>query len=171
MLTMNRIIVAATTAALAATLAGCSTTSGTASTPTPRTTVAVGMSAASIAKLITGCDDVHAVSVSGPMLSSATCTLDGHSVAINSWSSQADVDSVQALVKASSEEMYWAAGKTWTVTPNDDPTLQRQLTNDAGALMSNANQVPAQPDLDGQRTTANDVVKALGGDVVHVKAS
>jgi hypothetical protein len=99
--------------------------------------IPVGQDAAMIAKRIRGCADVKAgdVGQGAPALAStATCTIDGHTVNVNFWSSleQASLD---AVFQQAHRGAYYAQGEAWTVTLGDDPILQYQLTNQADKLL------------------------------------
>lgn len=163
----------ATVAVLA--LAGCGSggVAKTASTPKPKPSTYYGETATAIASQIKGCTDVAAgdVGKGGPgMASTATCMLNGRTVTINSWSTAEARDGVNAVLQANKTEAYFAKGEGWTVTATDDPNLQLQMTNDAGALMANAfaGQATASSDLPGEKSSAAAVVASLGGSVVQI---
>jgi hypothetical protein len=163
-----RKLVALPVVAIALVLTGCSA-SHPASSPKP--TTYFGEDAAAIAGHITGCDGVKAgdVGAGAPALvSTATCTLFGHVVNVNSWADATSGD-LGPLMKADAKEAFYASGTGWTVTLGDDPTLQMQFENDASGLLANAmnNSKPASANLDAQKTMANAVAKSLDGDVKH----
>ncbi|MEY9950570.1 hypothetical protein [Leifsonia sp. EB34] len=152
-------------------LAGCSATAA----PTPHTTaaqVSVGEDAAAIGRLIPGCSNVMAgdVAAGGPNLTStATCTLDGHTVNINSWSDSSDAN-LDEVFQSDHVEGYYAAGAAWTVTLGDDPTIQYQLTNQADKLLQSSfsGSTPAPVNVSAEKQVASDAAKALGGQLRHV---
>lgn len=146
----------------------------TTSTPTPRPTTYYGETATAIASQVKGCSDIKAgdVGKGGPdMASTATCMLNGRTVTINSWTTADARDSVGRVLQASKVEAYFAQGEGWTVTATDDPDLQLQMTNDAAALLANgfAGKTAPPPDLPGQKASAEAVVAALDGTVVHIQ--
>jgi len=97
--------------------------------------------------------------------------LNGRTVTFNSWSTADARDGVKAVFQAKQAEAYYAQGEGWSVTATDDPTLQLQLTNDAAALIADslAEKTPPPPDLPGQKASAEAVVAALDGSVVHIQ--
>jgi len=151
-------------------LAGCASHPATpVATPTP--TTYYGESASAIAALIKGCSDVHANDPGGGsasgLASTASCTLGGRVVDVNSWNDDASAD-LGPTIRADKVEAYYARGNGWTVTTRDNPLLQLQILNDAGRLMELAGtQMPTQ-DVRGEKATAKAVVASLGGRVVHV---
>jgi len=145
----------------------------TASPPKPKPSTYYAETATAIASQIKGCTDVAAgdIGQGGPgMASTATCILNGRTITINSWSTAEARDGVDAVLQANKTEAYFAKGQGWTVTATDDPTLQHQMTNDAGALMANASegQTTASSDLPGEKSSAEAVVASLGGAVVQI---
>jgi hypothetical protein len=124
--------------------------------------------------MIPGCGDVQAgdVGKGGPdLVSTASCVLNGRTLDVNSWSGSAAVASFENVATTNAETMTYAAGDSWTVNVRRDPTLQWQVTNDAGALTKYAMEEHPTPsaDLPGEQEAAQAVVKALGGSVVQVK--
>ena len=143
------------------------------STPLPKPTTYYGETATAIASQVKGCADVKAgeVGKGGPdMGSTATCTLNGRTVTVNSWVTAEARDGVNGVVQSSKREAYYAQGEGWTVTATDDPGLQLQLTNDAAALLANslAEKTVPPSDVPGQKSSAEAVVASLDGEVVHV---
>lgn len=135
-----------------------------------------GQTASVIAAMIPGCTGVQVGDTGGGsasgLSSTATCSLNGRLVDVNSWASQSDRDGVRALITADKVESYYAQGTGWTVTTHDTGTLQMQVTNDAAGLISQSTEQTSSPttppDLQGQRVAAEAVAAALDGDVVHV---
>ena len=174
---MGKLTALAVVAVLA--LAGCgqskpAVVTVTTSTPTPKPSTYYGETATAIASQVTGCADIKAgdIGKGGPaMASTATCMLSGRTVTINSWITADARDGVNGVLQANKAEAYFAQGEGWTVTATDDPALQLQLTNDAAALLANAfaEKTPPPPDLPGQKSSAEAVVAALNGTVVHVQ--
>lgn len=129
-----------------------------------------------IATLIDGCTDVEVGDLNdGPksgLASTATCTLAGRQVDVNSWVSPSDASGVEPVLAANKVEAYFAKGQGWTVTTHDDGTLQMQLTNDAAGLLQQAMDGTAPPstgsDVLGQKEMAKAVVASLGGQIIHV---
>lgn len=146
--------------------------SGCSAAPAPLPTTYYGQDAAAIAAMIDGCTEITAGDIGAGdgtgLKSTATCHLDGHLVNVNSWDGSASND-LRPLLKATGNEIYYAAGTGWTVTLGDDPTLQMQLENDAAGLVAQAGNATTAPNLDAQKTMAEAVAASLGGDVVHVK--
>jgi len=151
-------------------LVGCSASSS------PRavvmhTPIPVGEDAALIAKRIKGCEDVAAGDVArgGPlMVSTATCTIDGHNVNINSWENK-DATNLDEVLANDAHETFYARGDGWTVTLGDDPMLQYQLTNQADKLFQGAlNGHTSWPtDPSAEQAVAKVAVASLGGTVHH----
>lgn len=144
-----------------------------ANTLKPKPSTHYGQTATTIGSQIIGCTNVVAgdVGKGGPsMASTATCMLSGRMVTINSWTTVEAIDDVKAVLQASKKAAYFAQGEGWTVTATDDPDLQRQMTNDAAALLASAlaGKTAAPPDLPGQRTSAEAVVASLDGTIVAV---
>jgi len=174
---MGKLTALAAVAVLA--LAGCGSTEPEAATvttsrPTPKPSTYYGETATTIAAQVKGCADVKAgdVGKGGPaMASTATCMLNGRTVTINSWITADARDGVNGVLQANKVEAYYAQGEGWTVTATDDPDLQLQMTNDAAALLANqfAGKTPPPPDLPGQKASAEAVVTALDGTVVHIQ--
>lgn len=156
-------------AALVAMLAltGCSAAAPTAK---PFTTH-YGESAVTIANHITGCKgvalaDIRAGVQSG-MASSATCTLGGRKIVVDSWKDASAADMAN-LMKANNAEMYWASGTGWTAFEVDDSQIQLQLTNDASALMKSAfDKTQPTADTSGEHEAATLVAHSLNGRVNH----
>lgn len=153
-------------------LAGCSPAAAPRPTATSKPTIKVGEDAAAIAARIPGCSQVKAgdVAAGGPaMASTATCTLGGHIVNIDSWSSIPEAD-ITPVILSTHAQAYFATGSAWTVTLGDDPALQYQLTNQAGKLLQSSftGATPAPTNLVAEQEMAARVVQALGGHVVHV---
>ena len=161
-------------------LAGCSAGEEKATHPTaPKSSAfraTVGQDAAAIAQHITGCGGVASGSTGegGPsMASTATCTLSGHLVILDSWASASDAAVSPGLAGS---ELYYATGAGWTAFLADQgataetTTLQMQLTNDAGGLFKQAVDQSALPpaSVDAQKTLSAQIAHALGGQVAHV---
>jgi hypothetical protein len=168
--------VAATAAAIV--LCSCSSSSRPAHTSAPRPSPyapATGADAALIAAHITGCSAVHAgdVGKGGPDLSStATCTIDGHVLIIDSFATASGPNDVPQLV--GKVQTYYAYGTTgWlaflaSADGAAHTQLQMQITNDAAGLLDQSlNGEPAPTDLDAQRQVATTVATALGGALGH----
>lgn len=139
-----------------------------------------GADAALIAGHIPGCTAVSSGNVGkgGPDLTStASCTLSGHTLIIDSFMSNAGLANLRELLKGT--ETYYATGTTgWLVfladqgaTP-DTTTLQMQLTNDAGGLTRQSldHNTPTPSSLDAQQQLTTTVAHALNGTVVHAPA-
>ncbi len=136
----------------------------------------IGADAAIIASHITGCTGAQAgdVGKGTPDLSStATCTLDGHLLIVDSFATPSGPGDVPALV--GKVETYYAYGSTGWLTFLASPAgpaktqLQMQITNDAGGLLDQSlNGAPTLVDVDAQRQAASAVVAALGGTLAHV---
>lgn len=152
-------------------LSGCSSTPTAESSPSPVPTTYYGENAATIASSIEGCSEVTAGNVGGGgpgLASTATCTLDGRLVYVNSWMDQPHGDLTQIL-KSDGAEMYYAKGEGWTVTAGSVPILQLQVTGNQDELQKlsmDATSGP-DPDLPGQKASAESVARSLGGEVVH----
>lgn len=154
-------------------LTGCS--SAPAPVPTAvKPTTYYGQTASAIATLIDGCSDVKPGDVgkgaASGLTSTATCMLNGRLVDINSWASADAQSGVAGVFKADQIEAYFAEGTGWTVLTQDNPEVQLQMRNEAGALMKYAMDNPTQPpvDLPGEKSTSEAAVLALGGKVTHV---
>ncbi len=150
-----RRIIAAIAAVLA--LAGCSSSGSPApkTTAAPNYTPAIGADAALIAGHIAGCSAVTSGNIGkgGPaMKSTATCTLDGHVVILDSFDSPSDAQISDELTQT---EMFYASGGSWLAFVADQgataetTTLQMQLTNDAGGLIEQASSNDAEPRIVG----------------------
>lgn len=135
-----------------------------------------GQTASVVASMIKGCTgvavgDAKDGAKSG-MASTATCSLGGRLVDVNTWSSADAEAGVEAVIAANKTEAYYAKGLGWTVTTHDSGTLQMQLTNDASGLLEQglgSSPAPtAAVDVPGQKKMANAVVASLGGQVEHV---
>ncbi len=164
---LNRLIFAVL---LVATLSGCA---ATAAAPTPKPSITAGQDAASIAAMIPGCKSVAAEDILNGgktgLVSAASCTLGGHKVFVDSFTSTGDAD-LRPLVAAGTVGAYWAAGHTWVVILGDDPTMQEQITNDASSLLAQGFAGgAAATNQDAEKRMAAVVVKALGGTVVHIQ--
>ncbi|MBO1739655.1 hypothetical protein [Leifsonia sp. TF02-11] len=151
-------------------LTACSAAAAPKTAPT-HTPIPVAEDAALIAKRIKGCSDVQSADIAkgGPALAStATCTIDGHTVNINSWASSDDAN-LDTVLAQDARDVYYARGDAWTVTLGDDPTLQYQLTNQADKLLADAfggpNASPA--DASAEQHVAKVAVASLGGQVHH----
>lgn len=103
------------------------------------------------------------------MVSSATCTLDGHLVIIDTWT-----DSTGAVIDPGltpSSTVYYAHGGTWTAfladqgATADTTTLQMQLTNDAAGLVAQGGSAPTPVPLATQQTLMRQVAAVLHGTV------
>lgn len=151
------------------TLTGCS---AAAPKPSPtHTPIQIGEDAALIAKRIKGCEDVAAGDVArgGPlMVSTATCTIDGHNVNIDSWENK-DATNLDEVLANDAHETYYARGDGWTVTLGDDPMLQYQLTNQADKLLASAfdGHTNWPTDASAEQDIAKAAVASLGGEVHH----
>lgn len=103
------------------------------------------------------------------MSSTATCTLDGHLVIIDSWSDAGMSQLADDGYKQS--QTYYAYGPAWTSfladqgATADQTTLQEQLTNDAGTLLQESVGQDPYPvaSVDAQQTIAQAVASALDG--------
>ena len=110
------------------------------------------------------------------MTSTASCTLDGHLVIIDSFTSSSRFADMPALTKGT--ETYYAQGSGWLAfladrgQTADETTLQMQLTNDAGGLVSQAlnSSAPPPSSLDAQKQIVQVIATALGGTVGHTPA-
>lgn len=106
------------------------------------------------------------------MKSTASCTLAGHVVIIDSWAAGTDPRLYHSLVKVRTGYSY---GDNWTeilADPGRTPAkavLQMQLTNDAGGLLQAAYDRPRPASLDAQKTLSRVVARALGGTAAVVK--
>lgn len=131
-----------------------------------------------IAQHLPGCTGLAAGDVgrgAPAMASTASCTLEGHIVIVDSFASPAEIDGLAELSKG--HEMYYASGTTgWLAFLADQgatpatTTLQEQLTNDAGALLKDSikgDRFPAAP-IAAQKTLTTLIAKQLGGAVGHV---
>ena len=152
-------------------LAGCSSVPTAGSAPEPMPTTYYGESAVTIASSIEGCSGVAAGNVGGGgpgLASTATCTLDGRLLYVNSWMDQPHGDLTQIL-KSDGVEMYYAKGEGWTVTAGSFPMLQLHVTGDQDALLKlSLDPTPGpDPDLPGQKASAESVASSLDGEVVH----
>ena len=152
-------------------LSGCSSVPTAVSGPSPMPTTYYGENAVTIASSIEGCSGVAAGNVGGGgpgLVSTATCTLDGRLIYVNSWMDQPHGDLTQILT-SDGAEMYYAKGEGWTVTAGSVPMLQLQVTGDQDALLKlSLDAAPGpDPDLPGQKASAESVTKSLGGEVVH----
>lgn len=157
-------------AAMCLMLAGCSTAATPKPHPTFKTTF--GSSASTIASHVDKCNGVAAgdIAKGGPALAStATCVLLGHTVVINSWATQSDEDDLDAILAADKSEVYYAKGNGWTAIIGDDPTLQLQLTNQAGELLQRQldGKTPRPIDVSGSHDIAKAVVASIGGTIAH----
>jgi len=135
-----------------------------------------GDDAAIIATHITGCSGVLAGDIGNggqaDMSSTATCTLDGHLVIVDSFTQGAD-----DIASLTSSEIYYAVGTSgsWVAfladqgAAADETTLQMQLTNDASGLTQQALNGGGHPvaSLDAQQQLAAIIAKDLGGTVSH----
>lgn len=166
-------------------LAGCSSseapdrthpTSPAPSTYSPR----LGDDAAIIASHIAGCAgpttiDIGAGTKTG-LSSAATCTLDGHVVIIDSFTTSGGPDDVPTLAKGT--ETYYAFGPGgWLAiladqgVTADKTILQMQITTDAAGLVrASLNGSPTPASLNAQRTILGMVVASIGGQLGHVFA-
>jgi len=176
---MGRICGAGGTVVAVLLLAGCAQSkpavvTETTSAPTPKPTTYYSETATAIASQVKGCVDIKAgdIGAGAPaMASTATCMLNGRTVTFNSWTTAHARDGVNGVLEANAQEAYYAQGEGWTVTATDNPELQLQLTNDAGALLANAlaeKSLPP-PDLPGQKLSAEAVVASVDGTVVHIQ--
>jgi hypothetical protein len=154
-----------------AALTGCSTATAAVKPKPTHVPTAVGEDAALIAKRIEGCTNVQAGDIASgapSLLSTATCTIDGHTVNINSWASASDANLDLLLIK-DNRDTYYASGDAWTVTLGDDPMLQYQLTNQGGKLFADAinghTTWPTDPSAEEDISKA--AVASLGGAVQH----
>jgi hypothetical protein len=151
-------------------------TSPATSSASPSFTTDYGQDAALVASHITGCANVAAGSIGAGdttgMSSTASCTLDGHTVIIDSWKTADATPDFAALMKGQGHLTY-ASGTGWTAVLADDgatpdqSTLQMQLTNDAGGLFkegTDGDQYQAAS-ADAQTTIMTQVAAALGGTV------
>jgi hypothetical protein len=177
---MRKILTVAACAAIAMT--GCSggkkvaassssppTTSATAATYTPN----LGEDAASIASHIPGCTGLAAGNSGGAagLASTATCTLGGHLVVLDSFSEPTGSNSISTMLAGNKAPTIYADGGSWVAfaadqgATADQTTLQLQIKNDAGALLRESlNGDPYPPTSpDAQKVIADTVVKALGG--------
>ena len=146
----------------------------TTSTPTPKPSTYYSETATAIASQVKGCVDIKVGDIgkgAPAMASTATCMLNGRTVTFNSWTTADARDGVGRVLQANKVESYFAQGEGWTVTATDNPELQLQMTNDAAALLANAfaEKTPPPPDLPGQKSSAEAVVAALDGTVVHIQ--
>lgn len=69
---------------------------------------------------------------------------------VNSFKDSESAD-IRMVVTSDKVEVYYAQGDTWFAVMGDSEVIQRQILNDAG-----------------QRTTAEAVVAAIGGQVVNI---
>ena len=175
--TITRPAVALISAVFMLALAGCggpSTAVTAAPTATSKPTTYYGEAASAIATMIPECRDVQAEDVaSGPLsgLSSlATCTLDGRKLTVYSWADGSKAGGVSEMLAINkSQEAWYANGEGWTAIVQYDDTLMHQLTNQADKLLADAWKGESAPpaDIPGEKSAAEKVVAALGGDVAH----
>ena len=135
-----------------------------------------GQDAALIASHIPGCTGVATGSVGngGPaMTSTATCTLLGHLIILDSFTTATATATLPALLKDNKTPTFFADGGSWVAFTADQgatpeqTTLQMQLTNDAAGLLKQSidhNQNPPTAP-DAQQAIATAVVASLGGKV------
>lgn len=139
---------------------------------------APGADAAEIAGHLRGCTGPTAGNVKGggpDLVSTATCTLEGHVVVIDSFMSAAALDDMPELSKGT--EIYYASGRSgWLAfladqgATADTTTLQEQLTGQAGTVFmeaTNGDPFPPAP-LVAQKALATSIAGQLGGTVGHV---
>ncbi len=167
-------------AAAVALLAGCSSGGKTAAPSTstrvvPAYRAAVGADAAEIATHIKGCSGIRAGSVGagGRALSStASCTLAGHVVVIDSWTVASAAVLSAELVDAPT---WYAHGSAWCAFLADPgqsaakSVLQMQLTNDAAGLLDEAYHPVRPASQPAQKSAAAVVAKDLSGQATFVR--
>lgn len=143
--------------------------SGTPSpTPTPKPTTYAGETAAAIASAVPSCTQVTAgnIGAGGPKLTStATCVIDGRTVVFDSWNTDASASELLPVLQSDNTELYYVSGTGWTANVEDGPTLQWQLTNNAGALYQASLQHQTDPprDLPGEQQTLQKVADTFSG--------
>lgn len=135
-----------------------------------------GEAASAIAALVPDCKDVAVLDVaSGPqsgLTSIASCVLDGRTVTFYGWTDPAEGGSVsQMLATNDDREAWYANGEGWTAIVQYDNQLMYQLTNQADKLLADAfaGVTPPPADVPGEKSAADKVVAALGGNVAHFK--
>lgn len=141
---------------------------------------ATGDDAALIAEHIAGCTGVHAGDAGGGsktgLRSTATCTLDGHLLIVDSFATTPEAD---ISIVAGTTTTY-AHGDAWDVfladqgQTADTTTLQMQITNDAAGLLEQSTgqtDTPVPADADAQQTILTKVVADLQGQLLHGTAS
>ena len=118
-------------------VAGCSSASHKASSTSPSPTrsayrPAIGADAALIAGHIPGCSDVAAGSIGkggdSSLSSTATCTLLGHVVIVDSFSGIADTANVPALLKDATAKTTFADGGSWMAFTTDQGATADETT-------------------------------------------
>lgn len=160
-------------------LSGCgAATEGNPATPsaTPPTKPATyyGETASALAARIPGCEDVKAGDIGNGaatgLASTASCTLAGRTIDIDSWATSDAQVSLMPLLKADKSELYYANGMGWTAFVRRDGQLQMQLTNDAAGLTAAAmNSSGPAADLPGEQEAATAIATGLGGTVEHIQ--
>lgn len=147
-------------------------TSAPASTPPQRFTTDYGQDAATDAAHIPGCTGVAAGSIgehgaAGGMVATASCTLDGHTVIIDTWRDEASMPDIATLAKG--DHATWAQGTGWTAIIADDgatpqqTTLQMQLTNNASGLLDESTNGDQYPPSAAAGAVLPKVADALSG--------
>lgn len=136
----------------------------TSATTVSKPTSYFGESATAVASRIDGCANVKAGDIAngGPALASiASCTLDGRTVVVYSWSDSKGLNSVTSVLEANRAETYYALGNGWTTFVQPDETLKWQLTNQADKLLGSTPN--AAVDLPGQKAASEKIAESLGG--------
>lgn len=173
---------------IAISLTGCSSSPGkrpAASTPNSRTssapsyTPSPGDDAALIAQHIVGCSGVLAGDIGGgastALSSTATCTLDGHLVIVDSFNSEG----AGGISSLASPGTTYATGGSWVAFLADQgqtaatTTLQMQITNDAGGLLQQETDgtTPTPASADAQHIILKRVADDLHGTLEHGTAT
>jgi hypothetical protein len=180
-MTAMRVLVCACTALFL--VAGCSSNKPVRSTSSSVPTTSAfspvaAQDAALIAEHIPGCLGVQAGNVAGgapDMSSTATCTLSGHLVIVDSY---ANATAAPDLGQLAGSELFYASGPSgWLAyladqgATADQTTLHLQLVNDGGALAGESVDGDPYPpaSIDAQRTLTLRIAHALGGHQGHVQ--
>ncbi|WP_113717307.1 hypothetical protein [Arthrobacter dokdonensis] len=181
---MSMHLIARTAVALAAAsvllaLTGCSGPSQAAApapTATSKPTTYYGEAASAVAASVSGCTNVTALDVAqGPvsgLTSLASCVLDGRTVTFYGWTDPSKGGSIAETLAANADaEVWYANGDGWTAIVQYDNQLMYQLTNQADKLLADgfAGATRAPADIPGEKSAAEKVVAALGGNVAHYK--
>lgn len=137
-------------------------------------TTTYGQDAATIESHIPGCTGITSGSIEGGaksgMVSTASCTLAGHVLILDTWSDAASSD-IGATAASSKTTTCYAEGTGWSAFLADDgvppaqSVLQMQLTNDASGLLAESQNPHPPTNASAQTQACRVVAKALGGTV------